>query len=295
MIELRHFEYFVAVAEERSFTRAAARLHVVQSGVSAVIQSLERDLGARLLDRTSKRVALTDAGEALLPRARAALEAAQAARDAVDEVRGGLRGTIRIGTLTSVGLIDVPRLLGAFRGMHPGVTLRLIVSPRGSVGLLEQLVDGSIDVAFVSAPGRPPAGVRIRPVDRRRLDLVLPAGHRLAAAGEVRIGDLAGEPFVDFPPGYGNRVVVDRAFAAAGVQRQVAIEVTDIGSGADFVREGLGVAFLPLFVVPDKRGLIFKRVRDADLEWPLGIAVPSLRTPGAAARALLALIDAQVG
>ena len=73
------------------------------------------------------------------------------------------------------------------------------------------------------------------------------------------------------------------------------VVVTDIGSGADFVREGLGVAFLPLFVVPDERGLIFKRVRDADLEWPLGIAVPSLRAQEAAARALLALIDARVG
>src|SRR3954464_8330413 len=120
-MELRHFEYFVAVAEERSFTRAAARLHVVQSGVSAVIKSLERELGADLLERTSKRVALTDAGEALLPRARAALEAAQAARDAVGEVRGGLRGTLRIGILNSVAELDIPGLLGTFHRTYPGV------------------------------------------------------------------------------------------------------------------------------------------------------------------------------
>src|SRR4051812_20995414 len=90
-VGLRPFEYFVAVAEERSFPRAAARLHVVQSGVSAVIKAMERELGARLLERTSKRVELTDAGEALLPRARAALDAVRDARDAVDDVRGGLR------------------------------------------------------------------------------------------------------------------------------------------------------------------------------------------------------------
>src|SRR3954466_3144747 len=135
-MELRHFEYFVAVAEERSFTKAAVRLHVVQSGVSAVIKSLERELGAPLLERTSKRVALTDAGEALLPRARAALDAAQAARDAVDEVRGGLRGTLRIGTRNGVAEIDVAALLGTFHRTHPGVALQLTVSPRGSVGLL---------------------------------------------------------------------------------------------------------------------------------------------------------------
>src|ERR1044072_6120085 len=92
-MELRHLEYFVAVAEERNFTRAAARLHVVQSGVSAVIKSLERELGTELLERNSKRVALTNAGEVLLPRARAALDAVRDARDAVDEGRGGLRGT----------------------------------------------------------------------------------------------------------------------------------------------------------------------------------------------------------
>ncbi|GAA0477431.1 LysR family transcriptional regulator [Paractinoplanes deccanensis] len=290
-MELRHFEYFVAVAEERNFTRAAARLHVVQSGVSAVIKALEHELGAKLLERTSKRVELTDAGQALLPRARAALEAAQAARDAVDEVRGGLRGTIRVGTLTSIPLIDMAGLLGEFHRRHPGVTLRLSVSPRGSVGLVEQLADGGLDLAFVSWPGRPPAGVRLHQVDDRPLDLVLPIEHRLATAGEVRIADLAGEAFVDFPAGYGNRIVVDRAFAAAGVQRQVAIEVTDISSAADFVREGLGVAIVPQFAVLDKSGLIIKRVRGADLVWPLGIATPALRRPSAATRALLTLID----
>ncbi|MEV4349094.1 LysR family transcriptional regulator [Actinoplanes sp. NPDC049596] len=290
-MELRHFEYFVAVAEERNFTRAAARLHVVQSGVSAVIKALERELGVQLLERSSKRVDLTDAGHALLPRARAALEAAQAARDAVDEVRGGLRGTVRVGTLTSIPLIDMAGLLGEFHRRHPGVTLRLSVSPRGSVGLVEQLVDGGLDLAFVSWPGRPPAGVRLHLLDERPLDLVVPLDHRLATAGEVRITDLAGESFVDFPAGYGNRVVVDRAFATAGVQRQVTIEVTDISSAAGFVREGLGLAIVPQFAVLDKSGLVIKRVPGVDLAWPLGIAVSALRRPSAAARALLALID----
>jgi len=289
-MELRHFEYFVAVAEERSFTRAAARLHVVQSGVSAVIKSLERELGADLLERTSKRVVLTDAGEALLPRARAALDAAQAARDAVDEVRGGLRGTLRIGTLNAVAEIDVAALLGTFHRTHPGVALQLTVSPRGSVGLLDSLVDGSLDLAIVSVPGRPPAGVRVRQLLWRRLDLVVPPGHRLATLDPVRVADLADEPFVDFPAGYGNRIVVDRAFASAGVGRRVAIEVVDIGRAADFVREGLGIAVLPRFAVPDPAGLILRRVTDADLEWPLGVAISALRAPSAAARALLDLI-----
>jgi DNA-binding transcriptional LysR family regulator len=285
-MELRHFEYFVAVAEERSFTRAAARLHVVQSGVSAVIKALERELGAELLERTSKRVALTDAGEALLPRA---------ARDAVDEVRGGVRGTVRIGTLTSVGMIDVPALLGRFHRAYPEVRLQLAVSSRGSVGLLEGLVDGSIDLAIASVPGRPPAGVHVRQTHHEQLHLVLPEGHRLAAAGEVTIADLAGEAFVDFPEGYGNRFVVDRAFAAAGLQRHVAIQVMDIASGASFVREGLGVSFLPQFAVPDRRGLVVRPLAGSDLDWPLGLAVSALQAPSAATRALIEVIEKSLG
>ncbi|HEY0534615.1 MAG TPA: LysR family transcriptional regulator [Actinoplanes sp.] len=294
-MELRHFEYFVAVAEERSFTRAAARLHVVQSGVSAVIKALEREVEAELLERTSKRVALTDAGEALLPRARAALDAVRAARDAVDEVRGGLRGTVRIGTLTSVGMIDVPALLGGFHRAYPDVQLRLEVSSRGSVGLLEGLVDGSIDLAIASVPGRPPAGVRVRQAHHEQLHLVLPEGHRLAQAGEVTIEDLVGEAFVDFPEGYGNRFVVDRAFAAAGIQRHVAIQVMDIASGASFVREGLGVSFLPRFAVPDKRGLVVRPLAGSDLDWPLGLAVSALQAPSAATRALIEMIEKSFG
>lgn len=290
-MELRHLEYFVTVADERSFTRAAARLHVVQSGVSAAIKALEHELGLPLLERTAKRFALTDAGAALLPRARATLDAAQAARDAVDEVRGGLRGTVRLGTLTAVGLIDVPALLGAFHQANPEVTVQLTVSTRGSLGLTDALTDGRLDLAFVSWPGRPPAGIHIRQFLQVPLELVVPAGHRLATLAECRIEDLAEEPFVDFPIGFGNRTLVDRAFAAAGVGRRVTVEVIDISTGASFVRHGLGIAILPRFAVREDRGLAVLTVTGADLDWPLGVAVSAVRAPSAAARALLALIE----
>jgi DNA-binding transcriptional LysR family regulator len=294
VMDLRHLEYFVAVAEERNFTRAAARLHVVQSGVSAVIKSLERELGTELLERNSKRVALTNAGEVLLPRARAALDAVRDARDAVDEVRGGLRGTIRIGTLTSITLVNIPAVMGEFHRLHPGVLLRLSVSPRGSIGLVDSVRDGTLDIAFASVPGRPPAGVRVRELFRERMGLAVPLGHRLAEAEDVSLADLDGELFIDFPQGYGNRVVVDQALAAAGVRRHVAIEVTDVGEAADFVREGLGLTLLPEFIVRNRSGLALKLIRDADLEWPLGLVTSSSRPLSAAARSLLALIDEKV-
>src|SRR5579859_2695158 len=107
-MELRQLEHFVAVAEERSFTRAAARLHLVQSTLSVSIKSLERELGGRLFDRTTHRVTLTDAGQALLAEARNALAAVDAARDAVAAAHGGLRGTVRVGIMRSLTLVDAP-------------------------------------------------------------------------------------------------------------------------------------------------------------------------------------------
>ena len=292
-MELRHLQYFVTVAEERNFTRAAARLHVVQSGVSAAIKALERELGAELLHRTSKHVALTDAGAALLPGARATLDAARDARDALDQVRGGLRGTLRVGTMTSLGILDLARLLGRYHRRYPEVVLQTSVAPSGSQGLVEALADGRLDLAFVSVPGRAPAGIQWRELASTPLDLVVPAGHRLADADEVRIEMFADEPFVDFPIGYGNRSVTDRAFAAADLRRHVAIEITDIVAAADFVREGIGVALLPRVAVRPGDDLRQVVVTGADLAWPLEVATPTARAPGAAARALLALLAEQ--
>jgi DNA-binding transcriptional LysR family regulator len=291
-MELRHLEYFVAVADARNFTRAAEQLHVVQSGVSAAVKALEAELGSPLFERTSKRVDLTDAGRARLPAARATLDAARAARDAVDDVRGGLRGSLRIGTMTSVGLVDLPALLGEFHRRYPDVTIRLAVNPSGSRGLVEALTAGSLDLALVSLPGPAPAGVAVTPLASAPLVLVVPGDHRLAGRRSVPLAELAEEPFVDFPLGYGNRAVVDRAFDAASLRRHVVLEVTDVGTGADFVRHGLGVAILPRFVVPDASDLSMLTIDDTDLVWPMAVAWSATRAPSAAARAMLGLLDA---
>lgn len=292
-MELRHLVYFVTVAEERNFSRAAARLRVVQSGVSAAIRSLERELGVPLFERTSQRVALTDAGAVLLPAARATIDAAQAARDVVDEVRGGLRGTLRIGTLISVGFVDLPGLLGQFRAEHPAVDLRLRAAPSGSAGLARSLLEGELDVAFLSLAGRPPAGLSLRVLAAEPIVAVLPAGHPLAGRDAVTLEDLADEPFVDSPPGYGNRNEVDRGFAAAGLLRRVAVEVADIATVAQYVRNGLGVALIPRFAAAGAAdGVRALPVTGARLRWTFGVATGSARRPSAAVRALLDLVDA---
>jgi DNA-binding transcriptional LysR family regulator len=198
-IDLESLRRFVVVAEEANFTRAAARLHLVQSAISATIKNLEHELGAPLLDRNSKRVLLTDAGAALLPGARAVLDAAREAAEAVAEVRGGLRGTLRLGTLTSVRLLDLPALLGAFHQQYPGVLLQTTAAPSGTQGLVDGLLERRLDLAFVSWAGPPPAGVTLTGLASSVLDLVVPAGHPLAGRGRVPIDALAGLDFVDSP------------------------------------------------------------------------------------------------
>jgi DNA-binding transcriptional LysR family regulator len=244
-MELRHLEYFVAVAEELSFTRASRRLHVVQSGVSSAIQVLERELGAGLFDRDRHRVALTEAGRALLPEARATLAAARAAADAVAEASAGLRGTLSIGTMISTGSVDVPALLGVFHEQHPGVLVRLRVLPGGSADLAREVAAGGLDLALLSVPGEAPSGLTVRPLAREQLVLICAAKHPLARSPDVTLSALVHETFIDFPRGWGTRAVTDRAFTAAGIERQVAFEVPDYFTAAGLARSGLGVAFVP--------------------------------------------------
>jgi len=288
-VELRHLEYFVAVAEELSFTRASRRLHVVQSGVSSAIQGLERELGAALFDRDRHRVTLTEAGRSLLPEARATLAAAQAAADAVAETTAGLRGALSIGTMISTGPVGLPVLLGRFHEQHPGVLVKLRVMPGGSAELAREVISGGLDLALLSLPGEAPAGLAVRPLAQEPLALICAAKHPLASVESVPLETLAEEAFIDFPVGWGTRAVVDRAFAAAGIDRQVSFEVADYATAAGLVGNGLGVAFVPTSAAasPGQAGIARVRV-DAPLDWRILVATAATRRASAAARAFLA-------
>lgn len=294
-MDLRQLEYFVAVVEEGNYTRAANRLHVVQSAVSAAIKTLERELGAQLLDRNSKRVLLTDAGSALLPRAQVVLDSVRDAADAVAEVHGGLRGTLRLGTMTSVGLLDLPALLGAFHRRHPGVLLQTTAAHSGSRGLVDGLRERRLDLAFVSLPGTRPPSLQVIDLTSSVLDLVVPDDHPLYGRGSVAITELADLDFIDSPLGFGTRAVTDAAFTAASVPRRVTLEISDVETGTAFVREGLGIALIPRFVLGPADNPSRLTVTGADLGWPVSLAVPTDRTPSAAAQAMIALTREFVG
>jgi DNA-binding transcriptional LysR family regulator len=244
-VELRQLRVFVAIAEEGTFTAASGRLMLVQSAVSATIRALERELGTALFERTTRRVELTDAGQALLPEARATLEASRLAFDAVDQVKGGVRGTVSIGIMqaTASQSVSVPRLIGGFQAEHPLVTAT-VKHVGGSANIATHVRDGDLDIGILSLPGDY-EGVELRELGREPMLLACAAGHPLAQRSSVSLGELVGEPFVDGPPGWGVRTVTDEAFAAAGVRRTLRFEVNDTQSIVQFVAEGLAVALLP--------------------------------------------------
>src|ERR1700722_3348596 len=171
-MELRQLDHFVAIAEEGSVTKAARRLNYVQSALSVSVQALERELGVRLFDRTTHRVALTGAGEALLPAARRTLAAAEETRDIAAAVRGVLRGTLRVGIMQSFAFADVPGLLGTFRRQHPEVEIQVRPAAGGSAVLVEELRRGGLDIAFIALLD-PPSGVTTIPLGSEELVLIV--------------------------------------------------------------------------------------------------------------------------
>jgi DNA-binding transcriptional LysR family regulator len=290
-VELRQLATFVAVAEEGSFTRAADRLHVVQSAVSAGVRNLEKELGTMLFDRSTHTVKLTDSGRALLPEARATLAAAQAARDAVDEARGGLRGTVALGTMQAQGMraIDLAGVLVAFRAEHPGVEVQIGHSG-GSSTMAREVREGRIGLAFVSLPGDAPAGVELLPLATEPIMLAVPAGHPLAARTEIEISALRDEPQVDLPEGWGIRMAVDRAFAAAGVTRTIAYEVNDTATMVEFIRTGLAIGMLPPSLVDTTGDIAFVPIQGQPPQFQTAIATPANRRLSAATLAMLETI-----
>ena len=201
-MEFRQLSHFVAVAEDGSFTRAARRLSYVQSALSVSVQALERELSVRLFDRTTHRVVLTDAGQALLPAARRALAAAEEMRDIAAAVTGVLRGTLRVGIMQTVPFADVPGLLGTFRREHPDVEIQVRPAPGGSAALVEELRQGGLDIVFVARPDLP-AGLTAIPLGSEELVLVTAPDTALPGRGPVPLGRLADARFVDFPAGWG--------------------------------------------------------------------------------------------
>ncbi len=274
--------YVVAVAETNSFTRAAERCHVVQSALSHQIARLERELGARLFERTSRRVRLTPAGAAFLPAARQCLDAAERAAAEVAAAVGEVRGRLAVGLIPTVAAVDIPGALRDFRQRYPHVRISLRVG--ASEDLAAQVEQGAIDVAFLGLPTTArPHGVAAHELARDRLVAVVAPHHPLADHPTVDLRTLSSEVFVDLPAGTAGRIQSDQAFSAAGLDRDVAFEVTTADYIARLVRPGLAVAMLPSAYAPQLDGVVTIEVADAPARVEYVIWSRVGRTPAATA------------
>jgi DNA-binding transcriptional LysR family regulator len=250
-VELRHLEHFVAVAEERNFTRAAQRLHLVQSALSVSIRSLERELDTRLFERTTREVRLTDTGRILLPEARRTLDAAASARSAIFGAHAGLRGTLRLGMMQVFSAVDVSSLIARFHRERPLVDIKPRTAPGGSAAMISDVRRGLLDAAFVAVNGSDQPGLTVTTLASEPMLLGCPPDHPLARRAVVSVSELADERFVDFVPGWGPRTAADQLFAKAGVERSIGIEVSDTSIHASLVRAGLGLAILSESMITD--------------------------------------------
>lgn len=246
-MELRHLRYFIAVAEELNFTRAATRLHIGQPPLSMQIRDLEEEIGVRLFERGPRRVALSTAGECFLLHARRILDGVE---EAVAEARRAARGELgelRVGFTSSLPFTDLlPDALNAYRRRFPQVRLQLreMFTPEQ----FQALVSGELDVGFVRLQaGTPPAGIVLREVARNPLRLVVNAAHRLAGAAQVHLAELAGEDFISFPADVGTDLpgVLRALCRQAGFEPRIVQTAREATTQIGLVAAGLGVAVLP--------------------------------------------------
>lgn len=252
-VDLRLLRSFVAVAEELHFGRAAERLHVAQPALSQQVRRLERDLDVLLLTRTSRSVALTPAGQVLLDRAHAVL--AQLARDLDETVRVGKgeQGRLDVGFVSSALPLGPLQHVQSFRERYPRVQVELTEGYTSH--LLAQLHRGTLDIAVVRDPD-PDDAIARSPFHDEPYVAVVPTSHRLAQRGQIRAGELGGDPFVFFPPDAG-ALATERNLAPV-VEDGVVPHVVQVGSSwatlLHLVRAGVGVTVAPqsaLLVAPD--------------------------------------------
>jgi DNA-binding transcriptional LysR family regulator len=277
-MEMRQLEYFVAVAEEANFTRAAERVHISQSGVSAQIRQLEQELGARLFDRSARAATLTEAGRAALVHARSVLAGAEAVRQAVAEVTGLLRGRLALGMVTGCTVTPLFEALASFHRACPGIEVSLLEGASDS--LVEQVRSGVLDFALVGLAGGLPDGLDGRVLVAEPLVAAVPADHPLAGEPEVTLRQLCGHPLICMPPGTGVRAVLDVSCAEQGLRPLVALQASAPPAVLDLALRGLGAAVLSRsMTAPYADRLVSLPITDADTAALLALVWPSSAGP----------------
>jgi LysR family transcriptional regulator, transcription activator of glutamate synthase operon len=243
-MDLRQLRYLVALAEELNFTRAAAAEHVAQPALSQQIRRLEEEVGVGLVERTTRRVSLTEAGELLAVRARRILAELVIAREELEALRGVDVGHVTIGAIHTMGPIDLSLALAVFHEAHPGVALT--VREQASEECAELLRADELDLAFLSVTERVESHeLGLHQLISEELMVLLPRGHALAERAQVRMAELAQEHFISFRQGARLRELLFSAGRDAQFEPRVTLESNEAQRIRALVSRGLGVAILP--------------------------------------------------
>ncbi|MDU9390884.1 LysR family transcriptional regulator [Pseudomonas sp. zfem002] len=286
-MNLKQIEYALAVAETGSFTRAAERCHVVQSALSHQVARLEEQLGVALFERSSRWVRLTAAGEAFVPSARTALEAARRIADEVAAACGEVRGRLSIGEISSLTELDLVDLLAGFHHQYPRVDIRWLMGK--SEVMIGDVRERRLDVAFIGVwPGESLDGVEWRLLAKEELVAVLPPEHPLVIHKRLALADLEDQPLVDFQAGTGARRQTDEAFAAAGLRHRVQFEVGTTGLIEKFVQRGLALGLVAERIATGFERVAVLPVSDAPVRHLYAIWS---KTPTPAASAFIQLLE----
>jgi LysR family transcriptional regulator, transcription activator of glutamate synthase operon len=243
-MDIRQLRYLIALADERHFTRAAEREHIAQPALSQQIRRLEEEVGIALVERTTRRVAMTEAGELLVGRARRILSELNAAESELQGLRGIQTGHVSVGAMHTMGPVDVSLALAIFHERHPGV--ELTVREQSSEELAEMLRDDVLDLAFLSVTERIEShDLGLQLLLSEELVVILPSAHPLAQRSGVRIAELAGEQFISYREGARLRELLNHAAREADFDPQVMLESNESRRIRRLVARGMGVAILP--------------------------------------------------
>ena len=249
-VTLRQLRAFVAVAQEQSITRAAQRLHLTASALSMLVRSLEAELAVRLFERTTRRVVLTEEGQALLPSVQMVFKDLDQAFDGLRQLSARRRGRFAVATSPLLAATLLPQLLASFRLRFPGIEVDLLDLPVD--GIAQAVREGRADFGVCTAD-QEVTGLLTTTLYQDRLMLACLADHPLAGRKEVRWSELAGEPMALLRHGSGLRTLVERGFAEAGEPLVPAFQVAHVSTAVGLVEAGLAVAILPSYALSRTR------------------------------------------
>ena len=286
-MEINELKTFIAVADHASFSLAAKHLYLTQPAVSKRVNSLEEQLAAKLFDRIGRRVCLTEAGKALLPKARGILKEIDESRRMIANLSGRVRGRLSLGTSHHIGLHRLPPVLRAYISRFPDVELDIHFMD--SEAGCDQVECGKLDLAVVTLPPAPPSAVSLLQIWDDPLDIVVAPDHPLARLNNITLEDLATHPAILPTAGTVTRAIIAKPFQLAQLHLNVMLETNYLETNKMMVTIGLGWSALPRTMLD--KDLYCLNISHLSLARTLGIIRHKSRTLSNAARALLEMIS----